>query len=130
MSNGQNDAVAKLMAEIEALKKQNAALVEAKAKAESEGTFMKVSEKGAVSLYGLGRFPVTLYGSQWETVFTLKPQIEAFIAANKSKLKTKEQAQAEKAAEKLANDKLAQAARASDFKVEIVNGKPTVVKAG
>jgi hypothetical protein len=49
-----------------------------------------VSEKGAVSLYGLGRFPVTLYKEQWERVFANASLIEAFIRENESKLKTKE----------------------------------------
>lgn len=50
---------------------------------------IKVSDKGAVSVYGLGRFPVTLYKSQWETLIALVPEITAFIEANKSLLKEK-----------------------------------------
>lgn len=52
---------------------------------------LKVSEKGAVSVYGLGRFPVTLYREQWEKLLALSDQIKTFIADNKDKLKTKEQ---------------------------------------
>ena len=49
----------------------------------------KVSDKGAVSVYGMGRFPVTLYLSQWERlVANLKPLVD-FINANRSKLSTK-----------------------------------------
>lgn len=48
---------------------------------------MKVSEKGALSLYGLGRFPVTLYASQWERVLASTTQISQFLKANESTLK-------------------------------------------
>jgi hypothetical protein len=50
----------------------------------------KVSEKGAVSVYGLGRFPVTLYAQQMDRLLTAAPEIREFIAANKSKLTFKE----------------------------------------
>jgi len=50
---------------------------------------LKVSEKGAVSLYGMGRFPVTLYKEQWLRILVSVPEIEAFIRENASKLKTK-----------------------------------------
>lgn len=50
---------------------------------------IKVSEKGACSVYGLGRFPVSLYRSQWERLFTMVPEIQAFIEANKDKLAEK-----------------------------------------
>jgi hypothetical protein len=51
----------------------------------------KVSEKGAVSVYGLGRFPVTLYVEQWDKLLSNVSELRAFIEANKSKLKLKEQ---------------------------------------
>jgi hypothetical protein len=57
---------------------------------ESAGLSLKVSEKGAVSLYGMGRFPVTLYKEQWLRILASAPVIEAFIQENDSKLKTKE----------------------------------------
>lgn len=50
---------------------------------------LKISAKGAVSLYGLGRFPVTLYGSQWLALADKLPEIIAFIEANKAKLAVK-----------------------------------------
>jgi hypothetical protein len=50
----------------------------------------KVSEKGAVSVYGLGRFPVTLYVEQWNRILSNAAELRAFIEANKSKLKFKE----------------------------------------
>jgi hypothetical protein len=51
----------------------------------------KVSEKGAVSVYGLGRFPVTLYFEQWHKLLAHIDELRAFLEANKSKLKLKEQ---------------------------------------
>jgi len=51
---------------------------------------MKVSEKGAVSVYGLGRFPVTLYQEQWLKLLALAEEIREFIAENKERLKVKE----------------------------------------
>jgi hypothetical protein len=54
------------------------------------GSFsFKVSEKGAVSVYGLGRFPVTLYLEQWTKLLSHADDLKAFIEANRSKLKTK-----------------------------------------
>ncbi len=52
---------------------------------------MKVSEKGAVSVYGMGRFPVTLYKEQWLKLLDMSDEIRAFITANEAQLKTKEQ---------------------------------------
>jgi hypothetical protein len=51
----------------------------------------KVSEKGAVSVYGLGRFPVTLYLEQWDALLSHADELREFIGDNKSRLKTKEQ---------------------------------------
>jgi hypothetical protein len=50
----------------------------------------KVSEKGAVSVYGLGRFPVTLYYEQWLKLFAAGEELRAFIEDNKASLKLKE----------------------------------------
>ncbi|HEY4230276.1 MAG TPA: ASCH domain-containing protein [Thermoanaerobaculia bacterium] len=71
--------VARLEAENAALKKENRPAVS-----------LKVSDKGGVSLYGLGRFPITLYKEQWLTVLGMADELRAFIAANNAKLKTKE----------------------------------------
>ena len=51
---------------------------------------MKVSEKGALSIYGLGRFPVTLYAGQWERLLAATDAIRAFMTANASLLATKD----------------------------------------
>ena len=75
-----------LKAELEKLKAENAAL---KSRG-SRGVSLKVSEKGAVSVYGLGRFPVTLYMEQWLKLLDLGEDIRAFIRENEGKLKKKE----------------------------------------
>ena len=75
-----------LRKELEQLKAENEALKSKKAP--SFG--LKVSEKGAVSVYGLGRFPVTLYKEQWIKLLALADDIQAFIKENEGKLKTKE----------------------------------------
>jgi len=50
---------------------------------------LKVSEKGGLSVYGLGRFPVTLYKEQWVKLLGFAGEIESFIKENESQLKTK-----------------------------------------
>ena len=75
-----------MKSELERLKAENAAL---KARS-SKGLSMKVSEKGAVSVYGLGRFPVTLYQEQWTKLLDRADDIRAFIKLNESSLKKKE----------------------------------------
>ena len=77
---------AELRAELERLKRENEAL-KTRPKA---ATSLKVSEKGGVSVYGLGRFPVTLYKEQWLKLLAMSDDIRAFIAANEGQLKTKE----------------------------------------
>ena len=52
-------------------------------------TSLKVSEKGGVSVYGLGRFPVTLYKEQWLKLLDMADEIRRFIEANAGRLKTK-----------------------------------------
>ena len=71
--------LARLRAENEALKQKRSGAVS-----------LKVSEKGAVSVYGLGRFPVTLYQEQWTKLLASADEIKAFIEENRSKLKVKE----------------------------------------
>jgi hypothetical protein len=70
------------------LKAENLKLKESAAR-KSTMSF-KVSEKGCLSIYGLGRFPVTLYRQQMERLLAAAPQITAFIEANAGQLKTKE----------------------------------------
>ena len=75
-----------LKAELEKLKAENAAL---KARG-SRGVSMKVSEKGGVSVYGLGRFPVTLYQEQWLKLLDMAEDIRSFIRQHEGQLKKKE----------------------------------------
>jgi len=75
-----------LRAELERLKAENAALKSRPARSVS----MKVSEKGGLSVYGLGRFPVTLYQEQWLKLLDLAEEIRAFIKENEPRLKKKE----------------------------------------
>jgi hypothetical protein len=75
-----------LRAELERLKSENAALK----KSQAGSTRIKVSDKGGVSVYGLGRFPVTLYQEQWLKLLTMADEIRTFIADNEQHLKKKE----------------------------------------
>jgi hypothetical protein len=75
-----------MKAELERLRSENAALK----KEASDGIRMKVSEKGAVSVYGMGRFPVTLYKEQWLKLLNMSDEIRAFIAENEARLKAKD----------------------------------------
>lgn len=74
-----------LKAELERLRAENERLKQAKTRSVS----LKVSDKGGVSVYGLGRFPVTLYKEQWGKLLDMADEIRAFIKENESKLKTK-----------------------------------------
>jgi hypothetical protein len=56
----------------------------------TKGMTLKVSEKGGVSVYGLGRFPVTLYKEQWEKLLGMADDIRAFLMEHEAELKTKE----------------------------------------
>jgi hypothetical protein len=74
-----------LKAEMDRLKAENAQLKNQRAR----GVSLKVSEKGGVSVYGLGRFPVTLYKEQWAKLLDMSDEIRAFIRENEPKLKAK-----------------------------------------
>jgi hypothetical protein len=75
-----------VQAELERLRAENEAL-----KKPGRGKLsMKVSQKGAVSVYGMGRFPVTLYKEQWLRLLAMSDDIKSFIEANNDRLKTKE----------------------------------------
>ena len=74
-----------LKAELERLKAENERLKSHRGRSVS----LKVSEKGGVSVYGLGRFPVTLYKEQWTKLFTMVDEIRTFIKEHDSELKTK-----------------------------------------
>jgi hypothetical protein len=74
-----------LRAELDRLKAENERLKNQG----TRGVSLKVSEKGGVSVYGLGRFPVTLYKEQWTKLLAMADEIRAFIKDNDSRLKTK-----------------------------------------
>jgi hypothetical protein len=74
-----------LKAELERLRAENAALKNRTAR----GVSLKVSEKGGVSVYGMGRFPITFYKEQWTKLLGMSEEILQFIKENEDKLKTK-----------------------------------------
>ncbi len=75
-----------LLAELEKLRAENESLK----KTSSRGISLKVSQKGALSLYGMGRFPVTLYKEQWMKILDSADAIKSFIKENDAELKAKE----------------------------------------
>ena len=74
-----------MQAELERLRAENEALKRPRGQ-----VALKVSEKGALSVYGMGRFPVTLYREQWEKLLGMKDEILQFIQQNDHQLKKKE----------------------------------------
>lgn len=74
-----------MKAELERLRAENAAL----RKGGPKGVSMKVSEKGGLSIYGLGRFPVTLYKEQWTKLLDMAEEIRTFLREHDAELKTK-----------------------------------------
>ena len=74
-----------VQSELARLKEENARLKGQ----QSRGLNLNVSEKGALSVYGLGRFPVTRYKEQWIRLLALADDIKAFIKDNETQLKTK-----------------------------------------
>jgi len=86
-SSGYNQEMsdADLKAELERLKAENEQLKSLRGRSVS----LKVSEKGGVSVYGLGRFPVTLYKEQWTKLLAMADDIRAFIKENEPRLKAK-----------------------------------------
>lgn len=75
-----------MQSELERLRAENERLK----RTASRGLTLKVSEKGALSVYGLGRFPVTLYKEQWKKLLDAAEEIRGFLADNDARLKTKE----------------------------------------
>lgn len=92
------EEVAKMKAEMERLRAENTALKNQERAVKSLS--LKVSEKGALSVYGLGRFPVTLYKEQWARLLDITDDIRAFIKDNDARLKTKEKAEKDEKADK------------------------------
>lgn len=78
---------ADMKAELERLRRENEALKQGRQR--GGALSLKVSQKGAISLYGMGRFPVTLYKEQWMKVIEFADEIKKFIDDNQASLKTK-----------------------------------------
>jgi len=78
MDEQERGEMERLRAEVDRLKR-----------AQSRGISLKVSEKGGVSVYGMGRFPVTLYKEQWTKLLDMADEIRAFIRDHESELKAK-----------------------------------------
>ncbi len=74
-----------LQAEVARLREENERLKDR----QGRGMSLKVSEKGALSVYGLGRFPVTLYKEQWQKLLAMTDEIRAFLKENDARLKSK-----------------------------------------
>jgi hypothetical protein len=74
-----------LKAEVEKLRAENERLKTQRGRSVS----LKVSEKGGVSVYGLGRFPVTLYKEQWTKLLAMSDEIRTFLKEHDSELKAK-----------------------------------------
>lgn len=79
-------SIEEMQAELERLKAENQKLKDR----QQSGT-IKVSEKGGISVYGLGRFPVTLYPEQWLRLLGMGDEIKTFIEANRDRLKWKQE---------------------------------------
>jgi hypothetical protein len=78
-----SDGDVELRAELERLRAENERL-------RARGVTLKVSEKGGVSVYGLGRFPVTLYKEQWAKLLDMADEIRTFIKEHEAALKAKD----------------------------------------
>lgn len=76
-----------MRAELERLRAENESLK----KGTARGVSLKVSEKGGLSVYGLGRFPITLYKEQWTRLLDMADDIREFLRAHDSELKSKSQ---------------------------------------
>ncbi|MEO6877863.1 MAG: hypothetical protein ABI205_05235 [Gemmatimonadaceae bacterium] len=75
-----------VMAELDRLRKENESLK----KGAARGVSMKVSEKGGLSVYGLGRFPITFYKEQWTKLLDMADDIRAFMKEHDAQLKSKD----------------------------------------
>jgi hypothetical protein len=75
-----------LQAELERLRAENAKLKEQSRRS----VYLKISEKGGLSVYGLGRFPVTLYKEQWAKLLGMADEIRSFLSEHDAELKSKE----------------------------------------
>ena len=89
VANGNGSDVGELIRQLAELRAVNEALRAKANKSAMSRLKLKVSDKGAVSLYGMGRFPVTLYGEQWAKLIEFVPEIKEFLADHKDELSVK-----------------------------------------
>ena len=87
MSN--NNEQANLLAMIQALQAENQVLKAKATQVKTKGKAIRVSPKGGVSVYGLGKWPTTLYATQWFTLLEMAQDIKQFIEDNKGSLTVK-----------------------------------------
>lgn len=98
MTDQNNTKVETAEQELARLRQENAQL---RASQDNDSPTIKISEKGCVSVYGMGRFPVSLYRSKWIKLLGMTDQINAFLEQNKAQLDTVEgQFEAQKQAKK------------------------------
>lgn len=88
-TDAKNDPLAVMAAKLAALELENTRLTEEAKAAATRTVKLKVSEKGAISVYGMGRFPVTLYANQWEVLMGMKESFLVFIQENRGLLSVK-----------------------------------------
>lgn len=82
-----------LLQQIAELRAENERLAARARKSAMSRLVCKVSAKGAVSVYGMGRWPVTLYAEQWGKLGEFMPEIKSFISDNAAMLSSKEDKQ-------------------------------------
>lgn len=91
-TDAQAVATSALAAELAALRAENAALRAAKDKPKAMAITAKVSDGGALSIYGLGRFPVTLYVEGFDRLNAAWPEVTRFVEAHRGSFKAKDEA--------------------------------------
>lgn len=123
-------ALREQLAKMQAEQAQLKAKLEEQTKNQLSKVTFSIGEKGGVSVYGFGRFPVTLYGEQWDTLLSepVQTALKKFLADNRDKLMTKAQKTALVAEAKAKADAEAKAQVASLYEVVIVDGKPVTVR--
>jgi hypothetical protein len=91
-TNNGNQTKAQLQAQLDQAQKERDELqaqLETEQKKNEREVYLKVSEKGGASLYGIRRFPVTFYVEEWNRILDMEPQIRGFLVAHADELTTK-----------------------------------------
>lgn len=108
--NETNNDLQSVLAKLEAAQAENASLKANALRMALAKVTIKVSEKGACSVYGLGRFPVTLYKEQWAKLFGMVDEVKTFIAKNDGLLRSKDSVTPAEVAARVAKNNAAIAA--------------------